>query len=611
MPPHAPKGLGRPQKVKQTILRILSYMKGQKVLLFLAMLCIGFSSAASIAGTYFLKPLINNFILPFIGQEHPDLSEFVSALTIMACIYALGVIASYGSSRIMLTISTRTLFQIRVELFRKMQTLPIGFFDRHTHGELMSRFTSDTDTLRDLLSQSLTQFLSSLITVVGVFTMMVILSPLLTVLVMMMVMVMIFSVRTIGKKSGMYFRSQQQAIGAMNGYIEEMMEGQKVVKVFCYESRAKDRFDHLNNNLCQASTNAHTFANILMPIMGNLSYMNYAVTAMFGSIMAISGRLDLGTVAAFLQYTRSFSHPITQISQQFNALLNALAGAERIFHLMDELPEADPGSVTLNQTKTMWQVPQNNGGIKQVPVEGKICFSHVNFHYQPDKPVLRDISLTALPGQKIALVGSTGAGKTSITSLINRFYDITGGTITYDNIDINQIRKADLRSTLSMVLQDTHLFTGTVLENIRYGRLEATNEEVIAAAKLANAHSFIQHLPDGYQTILTSDGTNLSQGQRQLLAIARAAVANPNVLILDEATSSIDTRTEALIEKGMDQLMQGRTVFIIAHRLSTVRHADQILVLEHGKIIEQGNHEALLKKKGRYHQLYHGMFELE
>ena len=613
MPPKPPKGMGKPQNIKQTVLRILSYMKGYRVLLLFSVLCILCSAGASIAGTYFLKPLINEFILPFIGQENPDLSRFITMLSLMAGIYLAGVICTFAYNRMMLVISTSTLYQIRTELFNKMQALPIGFFDSHTHGELMSRFTSDTDTLRDLLSQSLSQFISSFVTVAGVFTMMLVLSPLLTLLVMVMVAVMILAIRAIGSRSGMYFRSQQKAIGAMNGYIEEMMEGQKVVKVFCYEERTKERFDQLNGNLCQASTNANTFANILMPTMGNLSYINYAITAIFGSLMAIAGRLDLGTVAAFLQYTRSFSHPITQISQQFNALLNALAGAERIFQLMDELPEADPGQVTLNRSQNppVWQVLQPDGTCSRVPLKGNICFDHVYFHYKPDKPVLQDISLTAQPGHKIALVGSTGAGKTSITNLINRFFDIAEGTITYDGIDITQIRKADLRSTLSMVLQDTHLFTDTVMENIRYGRLDATDEEVMAAARLANAHSFIQHLPDGYQTMLTADGTNLSQGQRQLLAIARAAVADPAVLILDEATSSIDTRTEALIEKGMDQLMQGRTVFIIAHRLSTVRNADQILVLEHGQIIEQGNHHTLLAQKGKYYQLYTGMFELD
>lgn len=613
MPPGKKKGsMGRPKNVRQTILRILSYMNGFQIHLAIAVLCIIFSAAASIAGTYFLKPLINNYILPFIGQENPDLSNFVMMLSLMAFIYLLGVLSTFAYNRIMLVISTQTLYKIRTDLFGRMQTLPIGFFDSHTHGELMSRFTSDTDTLRDLLNQSFAQFISSFITVTGVFVMMVILSPLLTILVLLMVAVMIFAIGKIGGKSGMYFRNQQQAIGSINGYIEEMMEGQKVVKVFCYENRAKAQFDQLNENLCHASTNAHTFANILMPTMNNLSYVNYALTAIFGSIMAILGRLDLGTVAAFLQYTRSFSHPITQISQQFNALLNALAGAERIFQLMDELPEEDAGTVTLNRSvqPPVWMIPQAKGNTKQVPLQGNIRFEHVFFQYKPDKPVLRDVSLTAMQGQKIALVGSTGAGKTSITNLINRFFDLSDGAITYDGINLNQIRKADLRSTLSMVLQDTHLFTGTVLENIRYGRLDATDDEVLAAARLANADSFIQHLPEGYQTTLTADGTNLSQGQRQLLAIARAAVANPAVLILDEATSSIDTRTELLIEKGMDKLMQGRTVFIIAHRLSTVRNADQILVLEHGQVIEKGNHDSLLAQKGKYYQLYNGMFEL-
>ena len=578
----------------------------------IVVLCIIANVFASVNGTWFMKALVDEYILPMIKEGSNDFGPLLKAMIRVGGFYGVGVIASLIQAEIMVFVTQGTLKHLRDDMFNHMQGLPIKYFDTHSHGDIMSMYTNDIDTLRQMISQSMPQMFNSAMTIVSVFACMVALSIPLTLLTLIMIGVITLGSKKLTSLSGKYFIAQQKDIGAVNGYIEEMTEGQKVVKVFCYEEQAKDRFDTLNNNLCQASTNAHTFANVLMPTVGNLSYINYAITAIFGSIMAIMGRLDLGTVAAFLQYNRSFSHPITQISQQFNSLLNALAGAERIFQLMDELPEADTGNVTLDRTQNppVWTVPLPNDSSKQIPLQGHICFDHVYFHYKPDKPVLRDVSLSAAPGQKIALVGSTGAGKTSITNLINRFFDLTDGTITYDGIDICQIGKADLRSTLSMVLQDTHLFTGTVLENIRYGRLDATDEEVIAAAKLANAHSFIQHLPEEYHTVLTADGANLSQGQRQLLAIARAAVANPTVLILDEATSSIDTRTEALIEKGMDQLMQGRTVFIIAHRLSTVRNADQILVLEHGQIIEQGNHQSLLAQKGKYYQLYHGMFEL-
>lgn len=616
---------GKPKNMKQTTLRILSYMKEFKLHLALSVVFILLSSIASIAGTYFLKPLINDYILPFIGQQNPDLTAFVRVLCIMGLLYLAGTFATFAYSRLMLTVSTKTLFRIRTEMFDKMQSLPIRYFDTHTHGELMSRFTNDTDTLRNLLSSSLSQFISSAITIIGVFAAMLILSPLLTLLTCIMLVFMLQVVAFIGGRSGMFFRKQQQALGAVNGYIEEMMSGQKVVKVFSYEERAKTRFDGLNNELYSAAANANTYANIMMPAMGNLSYISYAIIAIIGSILVIVGNqhwgpiaafiiggLDLGSLAAFLQYNRSFSHPITQISQQFNTLLNALAGAERIFGLMDELPENDEGTVILRQTENgpVWVIPKTDGSETTVPAKGVIEYQNVAFSYTPEKPVLNDINIHAEPGKKIALVGSTGAGKTTITNVMNRFFDISGGCITFDGIDIKTIRKSDLRSTFSVVLQDTHLFTGTVMENIRYGRLNATDEEVIAAAKMANADTFIRHLPEGYQTLLTTDGTNLSQGQRQLLAIARAAVANPLILIFDEATSSIDTRTESLIEHGLEQLMHGRTVFMIAHRLSTVRNADEILVLEYGNVLERGNHEQLMSLKGKYYQLYNGMYEL-
>ena len=616
----------KPKNTAKTIKRILEYMRPNRLQLILVMVLVIISSLASIAGTYFLKPLFNKWIVPFIGQQNPDLSEFLKVIGIMAVIYTIGAAATYGYNRLMLNVSTGTLYRIRTDMFRHMQTLPLKYFDAHTHGELMSRYTNDTDTLRNMLSQSFVNLFSSGITVVGVFIAMLILSPVLTVVVIAMLFLMIFVIKKLGSKSGRFFREQQLAIGKVNGYIEEMIEGQKVVKVFNHEHKSKEEFDSLNEQLFEASKGAHSFSGMLRPIMGNLSYMHYSITAIIGAVLAITTGFDLGSLASFLQYTRSFSQPVTMMSEQFNTILMALAGAERIFDLLDEEPETDDGDVTLvnaefdssgnfKETNSRtgiwaWKIPDGNGGATYTRLKGDIRFLNVVFGYEEGKTVLKGISLYAKPGQKIAFVGSTGAGKTTVTNLINRFYDISEGEILYDGINIKNIKKADLRRSLSMVLQDTHLFSGTVMENIRYGRLDATDEEVIQAAKLANADSFIRHLPDGYNTMITADGMNLSQGQRQLLAIARAAVADPPVLILDEATSSIDTRTEMLIQKGMDQLMEGRTVFVIAHRLSTVRNANAIMVIENGEIIERGDHEDLLEQRGKYYQLYTGMFEL-
>lgn len=624
--PNKNKGRGKPKNAAKTAGRILSYMKPYRLHLVFVIICVIISAGAQVASTYFLKPLINDYILPLVGSQNPDLSSFISLLCVMGTIYLLGALAALAYGQIMVSVSTGTLYRIRSDLFTHMQKLPVRYFDQRTHGEIMSRYTNDTDALRDMLSQSFVQMISSSITVAGVFCAMILLSPLLTVLVVVMLGVSFFVIGTLGKKSGFYFSRQQKAVGAVNGCIEEMIEGQKVVKVFCHEDEAKAQFDKLNDQFCEAAKSAHTFASLLMPIMSNLSYLHYAATAIAGAYFTVIGALDLGTLASYLQYTRSFSMPITQISQQFNNVMLALAGAERIFEVLDEQPETDDGYVTLcNATKnddgTMtesprhtgiwaWKHPHHDGTITYTQVCGDVRFSEVTFGYEPEKTVLHDVSLFAKPGQKLAFVGSTGAGKTTITNLINRFYDVPDGKIRYDGININKIKKADLRRSLSMVLQDTHLFTGTVMDNIRYGNLEASDEQVVAAAKLANADTFINQLPDGYGTVLSSDGGALSQGQRQLLAIARAAVADPPVLILDEATSSIDTRTEALIERGMDSLMKGRTVFVIAHRLSTVRNSNAIMVLEHGEIIERGSHDELIKQRGKYYQLYTGMFEL-
>ena len=617
-----------PKNMKKIFSRLFSYYKDYKPRLVLAIFCAVFSSAASVVGTLFLRELIDTYIEPIIKNAPgaPTIADFGLAVLGVAVMYVFGAVSTFVLNKTMLYMSTRILHKIRTELFVNLQKLPIKYFDTHTHGELMSRFTNDVDALREMLGNSISQIFTTTLSVIAVFVSMLVLSWQLTILVVLMLVLVMFLIGKIGGNSGKYFKKQQEEIGKVNGYIEEMIEGQKVVKVFCHEDTVKSEFDEINENLCNASTKAHTFANILMPVMGNLSHVHYAVTAVVGGIMAINGMLTLGTVATFVQLTKSFFMPITQISQQFNNILIAMAGAERIFNTIDEQPEVDDGYVTLvnaeiapdgtiteSEKRTgvwAWKHPHSDGTLTYTKLKGDVEFDDVYFGYEENKTVLNGITLWAKEGQKIAFVGSTGAGKTTITNLINRFYDVPDGKIRYDGININKIKKADLRRSLSMVLQDTHLFTGTVMDNIRYGKLDATDEECVNAAKLANAHSFIKHLPMGYDTLLTADGANLSQGQRQLISIARAAVANPPVLILDEATSSIDTRTEALIEKGMDSLMEGRTVFVIAHRLSTVRNSHAIMVLEHGKIIERGNHEELIAQKGKYYQLYTGMFEL-
>ena len=625
MPPHKPKGFAKPKNTKKTLSRILSYMGKFKALWLLVFFFVFVSSLASVAGTYILKPAINDYIIPLIGQQNPDFSGSKRLLIKVIILFACGVSATYANQRVMIFIGTRLLLNIRKDLFNKLEQLPVSFYDSHTHGELMSRFTNDTDALREMMSHLIPQLLSSVISVTAIFIMMLVLSPILTAVMIVTMALMTLLAGWIGKKSASSFRKNQKAIGELNGYIEEMIEGQKVIKVFNYEDRAVERFEKLNEELCKAGTSANTFGGILGPLMNNLSHAQYAIVAIVAAFRVISGHMDLGTVAAFLQYTRSFSQPVSMMSQQATGLLNALAGAERIFAIIDEEPEVDEGKITLvnaydartsdgkfqlvqSFAKTgewAWKNP-SDGSLKRLT--GEVIFDHVTFAYKPEKTILHDLCIHAKPGQKIAFVGSTGSGKTTTINLLTRFYDIAEGQgrILFDGFPINQISKASLRRSFGMVQQNTHLFTGTIRENIRYGNLEASDLQVYEAARLSNADSFIRHLEKGYDTVITGDGSSLSQGQRQLLAIARAAVANPPVLILDEATSSIDTRTEALIEKGMDSLMKGRTTFVIAHRLSTVRNADEIIVLEHGKIIERGTHEQLIAKKGRYHFLYTG-----
>lgn len=622
MPGPRKQSFAKPKNAKGTFRRILKYFKpyrGQLVLVLIGLLA---SVAANIAGTFMLVPIINVYIIPWIGNENPDFTGLIGQLAVMAAVYTIGILGTFMYNRLMINVSTGTLTRLRLEMFTKMQTLPISYFDRRTHGEIMSTYTNDTDVMREMISQGLPSFISSAVRIVGVFTMMIVLNPILTGIAILMLVIMMLITKAIAGRSGRFFKARQDSVGKVNGYIEEMIEGQKVVKVFCHEQAVNSRFDELNETLRKNTAAASTLASIMGPIMNNLSHVTYAIIAASGGLLGVAGIIDIGTLGAFLQYTRSFSMPVAEISQQANNVLSALAGAERIFALLDEKAEEDEGDIVMvnarvnekgeleecSERTEIWAWKKPTGEL--IRVRGDVRFEDVTFSYDGKVDVLKNVSLYAKPGQKIAFVGSTGAGKTTITNLINRFYDIQSGRITYDGIPIRQIKKASLRGSLGMVLQDTHLFTGTVRENIRYGRLDATDEEIVNAAKLANAHYFISHLPEGYDTVLTADGANLSQGQRQLIAIARAAVADPPVLILDEATSSIDTRTESLIEKGMDSLMKDRTVFVIAHRLSTVRNSDAIMVLEHGEIIERGNHDELIKQQGKYYQLYMGMFEL-
>ena len=614
-------------KKSHTLKRLLKYaLSDYKAQFVVVIISIIISAASSVMGIQFIQTLIDEYITPLIGNQNPNYASLLQAILMMGLVYLVGIIGTYVYNRLMINITQGTLKKIRTEMFEHMQRLPIGYFDSHSHGETMSTYTNDVDTLRQALSQSIPQVFSCIVSMVAVFIGMITTNIYLTIIVLIMVAIMVVVARFFAKNSSKYFIGQQENIGKVDGYIEEMMNGQKVVKVFCYEDRSKERFDKLNEALFQSSTKANSYANTLMPCIMNIGNIGYVLVAVVGGVLAVNGLLTVGSIAAFLQYIKAFTNPLAQVSQQLNFVAMALAGAERIFKLIDEKAEEDEGYVTLVNAKEVdgkiveteertglwaWKHPHGDGTVTYTKLCGNVEFENVTFGYVPNKVILHDISLDAKEGQKVSFVGPTGAGKTTITNLINRFYDINEGKIRYDGININKMKKDDLRKSLGVVLQDTHLFTGTIKDNIKYGKMDATDEEVIAAAKLANADRFIRHLPHAYDTMISGDGEGLSQGQRQLLAIARAALYNPPVLILDEATSSIDTRTEKIVQDGMDKLMKGRTVFVIAHRLSTIKNSDLIMVLDHGNIIERGNHDELLEKKGMYYGLYTGAIEIE
>ena len=636
--PRGPKGGAKPQNMKATVSRLMGYVGRYRLPLLLVLLCILGNTIASVTASTFIKTLIDDYITPMIGQTSPDFSGLLTQLVYMACIYVTGMVCGFLFNRLMVVVAQGVLKNVRDDMFAHMQTLPIRYFDTHSHGEIMSHYTNDTDTLRQMIAQALPQVFSSIISIVAVFVAMLSQSLWLTLTVVLFTVLIMWVTGRVSGKSGRFFVKQQQALASVNGYIEEMMNGQKVVKVFCHEGKAVEEFDRRNEELCINATEANRFANILGPINNNMGHILYVILAVIGaglslsgvtnvSLSGVGGAVTLGMIASFLTLSRSFVMPISQVSQQLSSVIMALAGAERIFRLMDEPSETDEGYVTLvnarrdengrlceSERRTglwAWKHPHSDGTTTYTELKGDIVLDDVDFGYTPEKIVLHDISIYAKPGQKIAFVGATGAGKTTITNLLTRFYDIADGKIRYDGININKIKKDDLRHSLGMVLQDVNLFTGTVMENLRFGKPDATDEECIEAAKLVNADGFIRMLPQGYDTVLTGDGSGLSQGQRQLISIARAAVEDPPVMILDEATSSIDTRTESIVQKGMDALMKGRTVFVIAHRLSTVRNSDAIMVLDHGRIIERGSHADLIAQRGTYYRLYTGAFELE
>ena len=612
---------------KNTAFRLLKYsMGGYKLQFAIVLITIIVSATTSVIGIQFIQKLIDNYIIPLIGNQNPNYTSLLHAIVAMGGIYLVGIIATYIYNRLMLNITQGTLKKIRTDMFKHMQRLPIGYFDSHNHGEIMSTYTNDVDTLREAISQSIPQMFSAIVSMIAILISMIITNVYLTGIVLAMVVIMMFVAKFFAKHSSTHFINQQKNISKVDGYIEEMMNGQKVVKVFCYEERSKQKFDELNEELFQSSKKANSYANTLMPCIMNIGNIGYVLVAVIGGILAVKQVLTIGSIAAFLQYIKAFTNPLGQVSQQINFIAMALAGAERIFDLIDEKVEEDDGYVTLVNAKEedgkiievaertgtwAWKHPHSDGSITYTKLCGNVELEDVNFGYVKDKQILYNISLDAKEGEKVSFVGPTGAGKTTITNLINRFYDIQSGKIRYDGININKMKKDDLRKSLGVVLQDTHLFTGTIKDNIKYGNMNATDEEVIAAAKLANADRFIRHLPHAYDTEITGDGEGLSQGQRQLLAIARAALYNPPVLILDEATSSIDTRTEKIVQDGMDKRMKGRTVFVIAHRLSTIRNSDLIMVLDHGHIIERGNHNELIKNNGMYYGLYTGAIEIE